>query len=109
MQARWQDEPGGKSSLRVSRIVRRNLEAEAAGAATEYGAASAGAGAADVKLHTPDAEVDFDERASDAGEEIEGAGGQKDVWHHEFEGSLRNKCICWHAVEAVAFSGSLMV
>lgn len=56
------------SSLRVSRIVRRNLEAEVAAAATEYGAASVGAGAADVKLHTADAEVDFDERASDAGE-----------------------------------------
>jgi hypothetical protein len=49
-------------------VVRRNLEADAAGGGSrEFAGASAGAGAADVRLHTPDAEVDFDERASEAG------------------------------------------
>lgn len=49
-------------------MVRRNLEADAAGGGSrEFAGVSAGAGAADVRLHTPDAEVDFDERASEAG------------------------------------------
>ena len=58
--------PCGASALRVSRAVRSNLQADAGGA-TEYKGATAGAGTGDVQLHTPDAEVDFDERGSDAG------------------------------------------
>lgn len=58
--------PRGASALRVSRAVRSNLQADAGGA-TEYKGATAGAGTGDVQLHTPDAEVDFDERGSDAG------------------------------------------
>ena len=58
--------PPGVSALRVSKAVRSNLQADAGGA-TEYKGATAGAGNGDVQLHTPDAEVDFDERGSDAG------------------------------------------
>lgn len=46
--------------------MRSNLQADAGGA-TEYKGATAGAGTGDVQLHTPDAEVDFDDRGSDAG------------------------------------------
>lgn len=58
-----------KNALRLSMVVRRNLETDAAaGGSREYADVSAGTGAADVRLHTPDAEVDFDERASEAGQ-----------------------------------------
>lgn len=59
-------------ALRLSLAVRRNLEAEVAAAATDYAGVSAGAGAADVRLHTPDAELDFDERASETGAQLSG-------------------------------------
>ena len=52
--------------LRLSCIVRSNLEAEAEGA--EYNAASTtGAPLNDVQINHQDAELDFDARASDQG------------------------------------------
>ena len=68
LQAGGSPADAAKNALRLSAVVRRNLEADAAGGGSrEFAGASAGAGAADVRLHTPDAEVDFDERASEAG------------------------------------------
>ena len=52
--------------LRLSCIVRSNLEAEAEGG--DYNAAStAGAPLNDVQINHQDAELDFDARASDQG------------------------------------------
>lgn len=56
----------GVDVLRLSCIVRSNLEAEAEGA--EYNAASTtGAPLNDVQINHQDAELDFDARASDQG------------------------------------------
>ena len=51
--------------MRLSRIVKRNLEKETAD--DEYNAEDAGAGQDDVQLHNPDAEVDFGEGDTDDG------------------------------------------
>ena len=56
----------GVDVLRLSCIVRSNLEAEAEGA--EYNAASTtGAPLNDVQINHQDAELDFDARASEEG------------------------------------------
>jgi hypothetical protein len=68
LQASSSPTDAAKNALRLSMVVRKNLETDAAaGGSREYANISAGAGAADVRLHTPDAEVDFDERVSEAG------------------------------------------
>lgn len=72
-----------QNALRLSLVVRRNLETDtAAGGSREYADATAGAGAADVRLHTPDAEVDFDERASEAGRQRPGIAQLSGIYLH---------------------------
>ena len=61
----WQVRDSTVDIMRLSIIVRNNLEKEAE--AKEYDAASsAGAPKGDVKLHHTDAELDFEEQAADA-------------------------------------------
>lgn len=65
-------ERGGVDVLRLSCIVRGNLDRDAG---SEYAAASsAGAARGDVQLHTPDAELDFEEQAQQAAESAAAAG-----------------------------------